>query len=451
MAMLIDENSCEGLLSELDLFSVPSTQVSVLNSPYKQYHPVNAVTGNAPLEFHITGGDEDFLDLYNSFLYLSFSIRRPDGTALSPPAGDAAPNESIVFPINYIASTLFKSIEVYLNGVQISTNDNLYAYRAFLETQLTYGSDVKNGFLQGAMFYQDTTDPDIHNATVATAACVNTGAHARYLQTEHSAEREMITKVHTPLFEQSKLLLNKMDLRVKFNRNDTKFCLMALTANTSYSISLSKASMYIRHKKISESVRESIESALISDKRVKYPLIHTDMKFFTRPQGQSDLSEYNIINGYLPKVVVVGLVRSDAFNGDQHRNPFNFSHFNLESISLRKNGEPLPFQSLDLRYDSNNYVMGYLSLHQSLGRLFSNNDLGFSLHDYKSNGLCLYAFDISQDGDGSDSCHTSTQSEGSLDLLIRAKEPINTSCTIIVYMQRDGILELDKDRVVSIE
>lgn len=448
--MLIDGNSCEALLSELDLFSVPSTQVSVINSPYKQYHPVNAVTGNAPLEFHITGGDEDYLDLFNSFLYLSFSIRHQDGTAIRAPQAQQ-PDETVVFPINYISSTLFKSIEVYLNGVQVSTNDNLYAYRSFLETQLTYGLGSKVGFLQSSMFYPDTANPDLHDNTLNNEDCVNVGARTRYLKTRLSVEKEVITKVHTPLFAQSKLLLNKMDLRIKFNRNDSKFCLMSRLADVNYSVSISKACMYIRHKKVAESVRESIEAALVNERRVKYPLIQSDMKFFTRPQGQSDLSEYNIVNGYLPKVVVVGLVRSDAFNGHAHRNPFNFHHFDLESIALRKNGEPLPFQSIDLRYETDNFVMGYLSLHQSLGRLFSNSDIGFSLDDYAENGLCLYAFDISQDGDGSDTCHTSTQSEGSLDLLLKTRAPLDTSCTIIVYMQRDGLLEVDKDRVVLVE
>ena len=91
--MIMDENSCECLLSELDLFQVPPTQTSVEKSVYKVYHPVNAITGNAPLEFHVGGTDEDYLDINQQSVFYSIfnhATSRPhgylfcDGTQTTP-------------------------------------------------------------------------------------------------------------------------------------------------------------------------------------------------------------------------------------------------------------------------------------------------------------------------------------------------------------------------------
>ena len=57
----VHEDSCECLKSELELFSVPSTQTSV-------------ETGNwiycSPIEFDISGNGEDYIDLANTMLYV---------------------------------------------------------------------------------------------------------------------------------------------------------------------------------------------------------------------------------------------------------------------------------------------------------------------------------------------------------------------------------------------
>ena len=92
------------------------------------------MTGQSPLEFYIPATDEDYLDLQQSYLYLWTRIQDTHGNNLQPPNGDDAPaDDTFVFPINYFLNTQFKNVDVYLSGTQVSPNDNLYAYRAYLE------------------------------------------------------------------------------------------------------------------------------------------------------------------------------------------------------------------------------------------------------------------------------------------------------------------------------
>ena len=446
---LIDSHSCECVKSELDLFSVPPTQTSIEQTLYKEYYPINLTTSNAPIEFLVSSSDDEYLDLQQSFLHLKISIRDEDGSRLNPPRGQDAevPAKNYVFPINYFAATQFKNVEILLSGTQVSPNDVQYAYRAFLETTLTYGNS-KNEQLQSSLFYPDENVPDLHDATVARHDCANSGARHRYRQTQNSIIFNTICRIHNGLFTQPKLLLSKMDLRLKFHRHDPKFCLMSKGAEIqNYRVEISKAVLMVCHKKISASVRESHELALLKTP-AKYPVRTSEIKFFTKPAGSADLSEPNVYTGILPRRVVVGLVSSAAFNGTLHKSPLNFHTYNLQSIQLRRNGQALPFDRIEMDYERKEILPGYLSLYQGMGRLFTDQTNGITMEDYLTSGLCLYMFDISQDGMES---NLSLLQEGKLSLQIQLATALTESVTIVVYMEREGMIEIDKDRNVVYE
>ena len=445
---LLDSFSCECLKSELDIFAVPSTQTSVEQTAYKKYHPVSTVIGQSPIEFHVPATDEDYLDLQQSFLYLKVRIQNGLGANLTAPTGGDDPaDNTYVFPINYFVNTQFKNVDVYLSGTQVSPNDNMYPYRSYLETLLTYGQDAKKGPLQAGLFYPDLNEPNLHSKTVADGNCANPGARIRYERTVYSRCVEMVGKIHNPLFNQPKLLLNKTDLRIKFNRVDPKFCLMAFSADASYSIAIDDAVLYICHKTIAPSVRESHALGLLQS-NAKYPVRTSDLKFFTKPQGNADLSEPNLYTGVHPRRVVIGLVRSAGFNGSNHYNPFDFATHELRSIQLRRNGTPLPFEEIEVDFANRNVVQAYLTLFQGTSRLFRDHGIGISVDDYIASGNSLYVFDLSQDGhDG----NLSLLQEGTTSLHIKLTRALNYSVTIIVYMERDGLVEIDKDRNIVYE
>lgn len=49
----LHKGSCECTKSELYLFSVPITQMSIESETYVEYHPISSLTGAAPIEFYL--------------------------------------------------------------------------------------------------------------------------------------------------------------------------------------------------------------------------------------------------------------------------------------------------------------------------------------------------------------------------------------------------------------
>lgn len=444
---LIDANSCECVKSELDLFSVPPTQTSIEESHYEKFYPVTSLSAHGPIEFQLTSSDQDYLDLQNSFLYLKFRILSDNNQIIEPPVDNVTPpsDKSFVLPINYFFATQFKSVEVLLSSTPVSSIDTMYAYRAYIETLLSYGN-TQNEQLKCGLFAKDTTEIDIHNKSIADNQCANPGARYRFNETRYSKDVEMWGKIHSEIFCQNKLLINRTDLRVKFHRQNPEFCLMAFIQNARYMVSIDEAILYILHKKISDSVREAHELALVKSP-AKYPVRKVEMKFFTRGQGRSDLSEPNLVNGELPRRVVIGIVSSQSFNGSLHHNPLNFKHYNASSIQLRKNGTPLPFEEINVDFNNNLTSRGYLSLFHGTGRLYKDIKMDITPSEYR-NGYTLFVFDISQDG-----CENNASliKEGNLSLDIKLREALPETAVVIVYLEKEGIIEIDADRNVTYE
>jgi hypothetical protein len=161
----IREGSCECAKSELGLFSLPSMQKSIECGIYVEYHTISKITGGALIEFNMTATGDDYLDLANSFLCVRVKFTGINGDNLN--AADT------IGPVNNFLHSLFSQVDVSLNGTLITSSMNTYAYRAYIETLLSYGADAKTSQLTSALFYKDEACKMAKNTRLAYSVLEN--------------------------------------------------------------------------------------------------------------------------------------------------------------------------------------------------------------------------------------------------------------------------------------
>lgn len=443
---LINEDSCECAKAELELFEIPPTQTSIEESRFEFFYPLTSLDRSGPIEFKITTSESEYIDTAETYIYFKARILDennqplPDKTADND---DTVPDKSVVYPVSYFVASAFKQVEVHLNSQPIGSADSLYPYRAYMETVLSYGTDVKKHQLSTGLFYQDMFEMDETNkASLLNGTTKNKGAKGRLDKTKFSRSFEVMGTIHSEIFQQNKLIPSKVGVYLKFHRNDPAFSLMGVDGNQKYKIQIEKATLISNIKKIASHVRTAHETRLLQT-NAKFPLRRVEMRYFTRGPGMSDLSEPNVVNGVLPKRIGFGLVSTDAFNGDLKKNPFNFKNFNAARVCLKQNGMSVPFEALALDYSNNEYILQYFLLMHSTGQW--NKDRSNGIHPYRDkDGYCLYAYNLT-----SDQSHGSAFSlvkEGNVGIEIKLKEPSTESITIVCYLEYDSILEIDSDR-----
>ena len=111
----------------LRIFKVPPTDISI--NAYRMVTIQPTTTGINPMEFIVPGLD-DFVDLGRSYFTMELSLKKEDGGNL-----DAA---EILYPVNNLAHSIIKQIDLQLNGTLISPQSDTYHYKAYLETLLNY-------------------------------------------------------------------------------------------------------------------------------------------------------------------------------------------------------------------------------------------------------------------------------------------------------------------------
>ncbi|GFT35664.1 uncharacterized protein F54H12.2 [Trichonephila clavipes] len=330
---------------KLELFHLPATQTAIERGQWVEFHPLSNVFDGGPVEFHISGSGEEYLDLSQTQLFLKAKIVKSDGSPIEKGAE--------IGPVNLFPHSLFSQVDITLNERLVSNSSNTYPYRSYIETLLNYGIDSKTSQLTCEMFYKDNEE----------------GLQKRSAFFESSASVDMIGPLHCDLFHQERLLLNLVDLKIKLIR--------------------------IRKVHVSPGVVLGHMKALEKE-TAKYPINRVLCKVYSIPQGSMSFVQDNIFIGQMPKRIVVGCVDNDSFHGTFEKSPFDFKHYDINFIGVYVDGQPTPHNPLDLNFAQNNYIKGYHSLFSGTEKLGQDQGLFISREEYIS-GNTLFAFNLSPD------------------------------------------------------
>ena len=107
----VHAKSQECTKSELDLFSVPPTQVSLEKGHWVDHLPVSSVSDGGPITF-LCPGTEDYVDLTKTILVVRAKVTKANGD-------DLGQDEKVGIVNNFLHS-LFKQVDVFLKGKQVT-------------------------------------------------------------------------------------------------------------------------------------------------------------------------------------------------------------------------------------------------------------------------------------------------------------------------------------------
>ena len=401
---------------------------------------MSSVSDGGPITF-LCSGTEDYVDLAKTILVVRAKVTKANGDDLDQ-------GEKVGIVNNFLHS-LFKQVDVFLKGKQVTQATGTYAYRAYLETLLNYGSAAKRSQLTASMFYKDTsTKMDTADPTLAgDHADVNLGLKKRYEFSKESGIIEMAGPIFCDVFMSERLLLSYVDLKILMNRNVDEFCLMASGADADYRVKLTEVYLKIRKVKINPSISIAHELALKKGPAI-YPVRRVECKSFIIPAGNPSLRKDNLYNGLVPKTIIFGMVDSAAFNGAYKKNPFNFQNFTTSFLAISVNGEEVPSKPLQLSYTAatRRYIEAFLTLFSGTGKMFYDvgNDIS---RDEFVNGFNLYSADLTPDMCGS-SDHFNVVQRGNLAVDIKFSTAPAGAVSLVCYGEFENTIHIDSERNV---
>lgn len=430
--------SCECFKSELDIFALPPTQTSIESGQWVHYKPLSSISDDSPLEFVVSSGGDEYIDLSHTLLHLTVKVCREDSTNLDD-------TDKKIAPVNNLLHSLFSQVDVYLNQKLISPPNNTYAYKAYIETLLNYGPAAKGSHLTTGLWYAD-----MGGKMNSTDANSNPGFEKRRKFASNSKDIDLIGHMHCDIFNQEKFLISGVEMRMKLVKSRNSFVLHG-ESGAKGKVVIKDASLFVRRVKINPSVMLAHARAL-EVSTAKYPITRTEIKVMTIPAGVLSKSLDNIFLGQLPKRCIIGFVSNKAFNGDFETNPFDFQNYKMNYLALYIDGSQIPAKPLqpDFTGGSKTFVSAYHTLFSGTGIHFLNEGNDIARGKY-ADGFCLTAFDLTPDLSASSSTHWNMIRNGSLRIEVRFHEAVDETINCLVYAEFDNIIEVDKNRNVIVD
>ena len=87
MMSFVSRQSCEGIKSEHDLFSMTPTQTNIVHSQWVKHHSKASLDLGGLIECLLPGAGDDYLDLDNTYMVVQTKVNRAVGADLD--ANDA--------------------------------------------------------------------------------------------------------------------------------------------------------------------------------------------------------------------------------------------------------------------------------------------------------------------------------------------------------------------------
>jgi hypothetical protein len=362
--------------------------------------------------------------------------------------GAALTDTDCVSAVNLLPQSLFRQVEVYLNDQQINDlSTPTYAYKAYLETHLSYGTEMKNSTLKACeMYTKDTIGKENEMLTAAAFVATYTENNAlkdrcKLLQNK-KIPFSMI--LHVDFLQSNKYLLPDCPMTIKLIRNDDKFSLLSATMKAK--IKLHSLKLSIRRITIDPSIAHAIETKLRGGEHVIYPLAQSRVKTHLINSGRTNENISQIFTGQLPRTLIIGFVKDKGYNGAVDKNPFVFEPFKLNYLNLLVDGEPISPTVFQPDYENGNGLREYRWLLDNLGQYHIRSN-GLTYEEFVSNSN-FYVFDMSPELCNGFDLHGNVNS--TVDLQVGFKDALTENVTCLIYGTFNQVLTIDAERRVTI-
>jgi len=417
----------------LDYFTVPLPENVLRSGTNVEICLANTLTDTGPYEFHINADPEHYIYLPLTRLHIELKIPKVDGENWV-----AADNATRVAYCNLLPHALFRQIEIDVNGVPVNDlSSSMYPIKAFMETILSYGKEAAETHLSMAGFGKDNAgyEEDLTQNTIFTTRTTAIKANNPFF---------FNITLHCDFMQLERYILPDTKITLKLIRNWPTYPLISATSVAR--IDIKDLKLYIHKVKIDEDYDKSIEARLIKEPAL-FPMIQSKLKSFLIQAGTQTISLSNIVNGKLPRSLVIGFLHADAHNGNLSKNPFLFSHFNLNYLNLKINGSPHHPKPIQPDYTSGDFIREYRRLLDHTGVHHGNNCINITLNDFKHN-MNFYPFDFSPDL--CNAAHIHAPKSGYIDVDLKWSAALTHNIYMILYASYNQTITLDSKRNVKV-
>ncbi|KAL3079389.1 hypothetical protein niasHT_036378 [Heterodera trifolii] len=358
-----------------------------------------------------------YVDLSKVFVCIEFKLKKvaDDGVVVDVPANAA------VGLIQMPGATFIRNLKVHINQREVYDSNQLYSYKVFLDTELSYPVAAKEAYFGVAGYFRDSDPTKVNDK--------------RKKAVEESKSFQTISKLSADIFNQDLYMINNVEIDIELALQSDDFMTHQEAANRDkYTLEVVNCRLIVKTVDLMDGLSLDIAKKLDMEP-ARYGIRKTLMKSLFITGGRYDFSA-NLFTEEVPRRVIIGLVPNQNYIGHNQKNPFYFNHHNVRDIELTASGRTYPQFPYNLDYKNNRYARAYHDTQEHLGMACTTESNGISYSMFKT-AYCLYVFQMTNSQE--DSPGFELIKEGCTAVNIRFAEAVpNEGVTLIAYADMSG-------------
>jgi hypothetical protein len=415
---------------EYGIFDQQGYDMTLESSISTTYHPINPLSDGSDITFVIPESTQRYTD--------PSTIRFYGRARILTSAGVAHADTVIIAPVNNFMHSLFSDVGIKLNETPITHPSSYYPHRAFIERSLLFSKEFNQTQSTNAMYFRDD-DP------TSTSSTGGGSFQKRFDLSKGSRPFEFCGRLHTDLFAQGKVLPPGVNMRITLKRSENDFLVHTVAGNSSshYKIEIVEATLTVTTHKVLPTIELDHLKCFEKGELATYDLNQVDIKSYTITGIPTSINE-NLIQGKLPKRIVICMLPSATERGTVITNPFNYTDHSLSSIAVTVNGDYVQSHQMDVdfREASVRVVEAYDNIFKSLG--ISNLDCNIDLtRENFIKGKAFFVYEITPVSD-----EKTPPNYGNIKIELKFRTAPAESLTVLVYTETPNTLYIDKHKNV---
>jgi len=302
------------------------TDSRFLKVSHQSFMPVRIIDGK-DIEFSLdryTAGN--VIMIQDTILNVRLQILKADGVSLPDKTKNVAPR-------NNILHTLFSSVALHINNVQISSAPENYCYKAYFTNVISYSQPAKNthlklqGYEDDTVGFFDSADPLVNTGFAVRNVLFRKNFNAKK---EYRAEGAMFSgRLYHELSSCETGLPPNTKVRIVLTKNKDSFILQCPEDDDEkYQVKITNIFLTVPIAQLSQNVYDEL-SYLMSKKENTKPVTIQYRKFevlpISVPKYKQDYQTGDLFtDGDLPCRIILAFVDAKARLGDYHKNPYYF-------------------------------------------------------------------------------------------------------------------------------
>ena len=441
----------------------PHVDVPDVDYRYEASRDVAFQLGTRPITFSIPASDDYY---HVNELRFQVKVRLTDPATWyqglkANLANSDANNTRNTSCVKHFGHTIFRDFNMSMNGDLMTEQSNTYHYRAYLETLLNYNLQEGATKLAPQGWFNQLNVIAEMSATGADSdvpddADWSGNTELRALTSRLMSENwhTFIIRPHLPPLKTGKCLVASVQLDFELFLNPNSVYLMGTpnkgTLNTKKFPAIRnediKVTLLMRKVTLNASVYVTLQKERkLGKKIVRYPVVRSEIGTFSFDGRTTQWEQDNVFVGRFPDRAMVGLLHSDAFNGDMGRNPYAFQKFGVTQVRQSLNGEEYPYRTLELTGDqAYEDLLRYDRFRQAMGA-YNENKIPMMLpSDWgQGNNCTLFMFNNVPSGKADDPQYRNPRQSANVRLVIDFRAAVNHNITLLVLSEYENVYEIN--------